>query len=78
MTNIKFPVFFSKNYSSNYVAHGTSQFSVTWEYQKRKFGKYDLSSIDIFRSPLKQSITEHFPSLDSALNPNLTSGFCTL
>lgn len=79
MTNIIFPVSFSKNYSSNYVAHGTSQFSITWEYQKRKFGKCDLSSsIDIIGSPLKESITEHFPSLDSTFYPTLTSGFCTL
>lgn len=70
---------FSKNYSSNYVAHRTSQFSITWEYQNTEFGKCDLpSSIDTNRSSLKQSTAEHFLSLDSTLNPKLTVGFCTL
>lgn len=79
MINTKFPVSFSKNYSSNYVTYRTSQFSITWEYQKREFGKCDLSSsIDIIRSSLKQSITEHFLSIDSALNPKVQIGFCTL
>lgn len=34
--------------------------------------------MDPIRSPLRQSITEHFLSLDSTLNSNLTSGFCIL
>lgn len=34
MTNTKFPVSFSNNYSSNYVTHGTSHFSITQGYQK--------------------------------------------
>lgn len=57
MTNIKFHVSFSKNYSSNYVAHGTSQFSMTREYQETEFGKCDLSSsIDTNRSSLNKAL----------------------
>lgn len=79
MTNTEFPVSFSKNDSSNYVIYGISQFSITWEYQKKEFGKCDLSSsIDIIRSSLKQSITEYFLSCDSTLNPKSTIEFCTL
>lgn len=57
MTNTKFHVSFSKNYGSNYAAHRTSQFSITWEYQKTEFGKRDLSSsTDTNRSSLNKAL----------------------
>lgn len=72
MTNTKFPISSTRNYSSNYIAHGASQFSITSEYQKIEFWKCNFSSfINTNRSPLKQSITELALNISFLLIPLL-------